>query len=273
MSRGSLICAAAIIVVSNALALLHAARNRAGNPEAEITLTNRELQYLSHSDLDDSGVTLHLAWTDPATNAIGFTGPQVENPPYWLDRPKLQALGFDCSVDPSSPDADRFYQRQRPRQAFVALEYNGAAWRTWLEISEREMAKRRAQIQSMYPAEFDLERSRLVPIDASLDPAKLRSLYRDPTTVLILPGVIAVGLHRPAYHGVKLDPERAVQIRGRIQELPSSIHVPRPLSDEFRRVNGPQKGEPQKDLPYRVRLRNGVFFEPWVTGVDFTNVQ
>jgi len=57
----------------------------------------------------------------------------------WLDQPKLQGLGFDCSVNPSSPDSARYYERQRARQVFVALEYDGAAWRAWAEAYQRAL--------------------------------------------------------------------------------------------------------------------------------------
>jgi hypothetical protein len=144
MKRASLIASAAIVVVANGLALLHAARNRTGTPEAEMTLTQRELQYFNRSTADDSGVTLSLEWTDPSS----FPWPaQVQNPAIWLDQRKLRSLGFACSVNAASPDAGRYYQRQRPRQVFVALEYDGAAWRAWVETYERSVAEQRAKAQ------------------------------------------------------------------------------------------------------------------------------
>ena len=65
MRYGSLLVAATLVLLANTLALIHAARNRAGQPEAEITLTDRELYY--HRNLDDSGVALSLRWVDPAS--------------------------------------------------------------------------------------------------------------------------------------------------------------------------------------------------------------
>jgi hypothetical protein len=131
MKRASFIVLAAIIVVANALALVHALHNRVGTPEAQLTLTQRELGYYNGSASvdDDSGVTLHLQWTDPSS--LPWPG-AIENPNPWLSQQVLQRLGFDCSVSPASPDAGRHYQRQRPRQVFIALEYDGAGWRAWL---------------------------------------------------------------------------------------------------------------------------------------------
>jgi hypothetical protein len=63
------------------------------------------------------------------------------------------------------------------------------------------------------------------------------------------------------------------QIAGRIQELPSSIHVPRPFSDEFRRPDRYRSKVFNQELHYRVSLRYGSSFEPWVTGIGFTDSQ
>jgi len=64
---------------------------------------------------------------------------------------------------------------------------------------------------------------------------------------------------------MKIDPARPAKIEGRIQDLPSSIHVPRPFSDGF-----PRQATADKNLSYRVHLRYGTSFEPIVTGVEFT---
>jgi len=60
------------------------------------------------------------------------------------------------------------------------------------------------------------------------------------------------------------NPKHRQHLLGRISEIPFSIHVARPLSDGFRRL------DPNSPTPaYRVRLRYGPLFEPWVTAVDF----
>jgi hypothetical protein len=267
MKRASLIIAASIILAANALALFHAARNRAGNPEAEMTLTNRELRYFGQSASDDdSGVTLHLQWTDPNI----LWNPELEDRPNWLDRQKLQALGFDCGVDPGSSDAARFYQRQRPRQAFAALEYDGAAWREYLREHEEVLAKRRVRPEPDDSAGFSAGMSHLMAIDADLNPVNLRARHPDRRTVLIVPALVAVMLDRLPYYGMKSASERPPRITGRIQELPSSIHVPRPFSDQFRR---PDQSLRKVFNNYTVSLRYGSSFEPWVTGVQIADPQ
>ncbi len=220
MKESSWIAAAAVVVIANAFALTHAMRNRQGEPDAELTLTQNELQYLwPSSSGDDSGVALRLVWTSPLWNAPHSN---------WLDASALRELGFDCSRNPAGAEGERFYTRQRPRRAFVALARAGSG--------------------ALYGPPG------LTAIDAGLDARELRRRHPDRSSVLILPAVIGIYvLH---------DANQTARIEGSIEELPSSIHVPRPFSDEFRRRAG-------KPAPYRVHLRYGAWHEPSVTGVEF----
>jgi hypothetical protein len=253
MKSLSLMFAAAVVVGSNVLVLVHAARNRAGNPEAEITLTQRELEYPRSSDSDDdSEVTLLLRWRNPDA---GWKSAPAENSPRWLDREKLTALGFDCSVDPTAGNAWRFYRRQRPRRAFIALEYDGDAWRAWQENHPGAGA-----------AGVAGQDSHMVAVDLDLNAARLRARHPGRGTTAILPAVVAISLS--GYLDPKADPDRKrpAEIVGHIREVPAGIHVPRPFSDAFRR-----SGRAQGALAYRVHLRYGNSLEPWVTGVEMTS--
>lgn len=171
--------------------------------------------------------------------------------PDWLDERMLQRPGFDCSVNPESADAGRFYQRQQPRRAFVTIENDGPNWRPWLQRAS----------QFSDPSQLSLNRSHPIAVDADLDAGKLRVRNPDRTKVLILPAVIS--------RTFASQPGSAVKIRGSIRELPSSIHVPRPFSDAFHRLTPPLKAAPQS-LFYQVHLLYVSAFEPIVTGVDFT---
>jgi hypothetical protein len=267
MKAAPLVISAAIIVLANALALVHAARNRTGAPEAEITLTQRELVYFNSSAHDDnSGVTLHLEWTDPSNTPFPSEAERSTN---WLDRQKLRSLGFACDVSPTDRDAGRYYQRQRSRRAFVALEYDGAAWRNWMQAYERGVAEQGIKLQFQDLADNASEFSHLVPIDADLDPLKLRARYTDRAKVIIVPAVIAITVEPFPYPGMKPDPQHPARVAGHIQQLPSSIHVPRPFSDEFHRLKHGSGEARDKNVFYRVRLRYGASFEPWITGVEF----
>lgn len=88
------------------------------------------------------------------------------------------------------------------------------------------------------------------------------------SSVAIVPAVIGIGLTPYPNSGIKPDPKDPPRIQGSIRQLASSIHVPRPYSDAFPRLD-PRQNVNNSDLSYKVRLRYGSLLEPWVTGVDF----
>jgi len=242
MTRVSLLAAAGVVVIANAFTLLHVWRNRVGPVEAEVTLTNRELQQsVSAASEDDSGVDLRLVWLD---------GQQWNSDRYiaWLDSAKLRELGFDTSVPVSDESAQEFYRRQRSRRAFVALEFDGPAWERWFD--ETEATRPRDQRQSM---------TRLIAIDAGRDAERLRARYPDRIQVMIVPASVRISL-QPYFAGSGPKfPERPARLEGWIQDMPDSIHVPLLYSEGFRKSRG--------DL-YSVRLRYGRSLEPWIAGVE-----
>jgi hypothetical protein len=250
LKRASLLVAASVVLIANAFALLHAWRNRSGPVESDITLTERELFSFYDATSDDSGVTVNLHWTDPQQ------GYMPDDPVRWLDRKTLQELGFDTSVAPSDTAASEFYQRQRARRAFVALEYDGPAWHKWIDAVEH-----RVQGQSPLPAYggFANQREtspRLVAIDAGSDAARLRARHPDRISTAIVRAVIHIGVTPEGAN-------RPAQVYGMIAEIPSSIHVPLPFSDALRPVRGNRTG-----ARYRIHLRYGSSLEPWIVGVE-----
>jgi hypothetical protein len=240
MKNLSLGAAAAVVLIANTFSLIHAARNRSGEPDARITLTERELTF--YRDPDDSGVELRLTWRDGNSPFFKWEPNAGEiGPGLWLDRQKLQALGFDCGVAPSDPKAPSFYARQLPRPAFIALRYTG---------QEQPRPQRPEQPQS----------TQLAVIDAASDATALRSRYPDRKSVLVVPAVIRMYFSGPV-PAINGQPARPARVTGAIQETASSIHVPLPFSDGF-----PRHGE---KAHYRVHLRYGKLFEPSVEGVEF----
>ncbi len=242
----SLFAAVALVLIANAFALVHIARNRAGQATQEITLTDRELQY--YRDSDDSGVRLQLQYSSLSHDWTGLT---------WLDRKQVCSLGFDCSVEPGDPRAYDFYLRQRPRTAFVAFEYDGPAWQkafTALQDPNRLENERRA--------------SRLLPIDAAPDAAQLRGGYAGRTNVIILPAIVRIQSD-PAYPAQLNRPARPARISAFLVQIPSNIHVPKPYSDGFRAMTQTSRSEKSETPLYRVTLRYGQFLEPWVAEVEF----
>jgi hypothetical protein len=84
-----LLLAGTVVVVTNAIVLLGIARNQDGQPLETIQRTERELPLEPHGK-EDSGLSLRLQWQP-------FGSPN--NDQYaWLDRMKLEELGFDCQA-------------------------------------------------------------------------------------------------------------------------------------------------------------------------------
>jgi Domain of unknown function (DUF4824) len=245
MKRGSLVAAAVVVLVANGFALLHAWRNRSGPVESDITLTQREL-LKSYDKMDeDSGVALNLQWIDKQ----GWSSPSP-----WLDQKILQEVGFDTRVAPSDKAASDFYARQRARRAFVALEYDGPNWSKWIDQFEQQ-AQAASRIYTP-PGNQRETSTRLVAIDASGDVARLRARHPDRSSVIIVPAVIDIRVEPAAAK----NPGR---LYGSIQEIPSSIHLPLPFSDGFRRMS-----RDRNSAKYRVHLRYGAFLEPWIIAVE-----
>lgn len=249
MKRASLVAAAVVVLVANAFALLHVWRNRSGPVESDITLTNREMSKSYDTNDENSGVALNLHWIDRQWR-------MVSSPSQWLDQKILQEVGFDTSVAPSDKAASDYYARQRTRSAFVALEYNGPSWNKWIDEAEQQ-----AQAGAPSPL-YGLRgnqrgtSSRLVAIDASGDLVRLRARHPDRGSVIVVPAVIRIGV----------EPEGAknpCRLYGLIQEIPSSIHVPLPFSDGFRRMSGDRNS-----AKFRVHLRYGAFLEPWIVALE-----
>ncbi len=241
----SLYAAAALVLLSSALALIHAARNRSGPPTAVVTLTDNEAACIRQKD--DSGIFLRFAWSNLTNDRFA---------PAWLTPDQIRALGFDTSVDPDDTRAYDHYRRQRARYAYVAFEYDGPAWHRALdsiqEPDRRDTESRRG--------------SRLIPIDAALDAAGLHSRYQSRQDILILPAVLRVSADS-AWTATLTRPARPARLNVFVMQVSNEIHVPLPYSQTFR--NLPSTTRPEKsDQPlYRVTLRYGRFYEPQITAV------
>lgn len=152
-----------------------------------LTLTERELslpwQWQNGGLDDESELRLLIGWERR-------DGPLDERS--WLTEDKLGEMGFDFSTPIGDPRAERDYQRQLPRIAWVVLEYDGPAWR---EIEQR----RRLKTEAPEPR-FPLEPSHLVAIDAGADRAALSRRHTDERT-LTVPAIFQLGWLTPDHGG------------------------------------------------------------------------
>ncbi len=232
---------AVIVLVANAFALVIVARNARGAAEAVITMTEREAP-VTVASTDNSGMTLWLRW-------------DRETPTDWFDRAKLAALGFDCSVEPNAPDAEKHYSAVAAlaRQAYIVLEYDPS--RLPAPAAPTQTAPQ-AKAQSLE------SRPRLRPIDVGNDASALRARYSDPRRYIVTTGIV-----RPYWY-----PEDRFQLKGRVVNvLPDQLYVPREMQATIATAVGkndqgmysPLTGPPR----YEVTIAYGRSLLPRVVGV------
>lgn len=262
--------AGALVLLTNLLVLVGVARNRSGEPEAVLELTERELPIAFSRD-EDTGMSLRLdhgsVW-------------RLD----WLDRSKLEDLGFDCSAPPNAEEAEFHYGKQLPRDGYLVLENGGEAWQRWLDAQRREVEETAREVelgeveQSVLDRQqrnYEQERlthSRLFPVDAGRDPVVLRERYPDRDRVLIFPAVFRIAVDRPWNSETsRRDPPR---IRGYVSKLlVRNVHVSlghAELLEHYRFDQEPWSKadpfeEPERFEPrYTVILKVGRRYEPWI---------
>ena len=281
MRRWGPVLAIAWVLVAAAITLLGVARNRSGEPEADVVLTERELPLAEWRGPESSGLSLRLAWRGPRFPALqGAT---------WLDRKKIESLGFDCSYPVEAPSAREHYQRMFPREVVLVLEYEGDAWKRWIEDKERETEEVLRKGQDGTDARAALERertsgTRLVAVDAGLDAAALRRLHPDRSRYILVRAVVAPLVET----GVGKESAKPPTLRGQVRWLSvQSLHVPHGksalldslvASDRNARKEEPPPAADPPDQPgraarsgpprYEVRVRWGRRLEPWIVGVE-----
>lgn len=252
--QSTLWLAASVIVAANAVALLHAALNRSGEPEAELTLTERELIYSNYSltgQDQDTGVSFVVR----IENAIFATSYTPEPEREWLDSSQLRSMGFDLSMPAGDDHAAEFYSRQRPRPAYVAVEMNGPAADRLLEKRQREEEQSRNKWPNYSPQNLSAL-SRLAAIDGDRDPAALRSRHSDRHAIAILPALVYVQF-------LPKTDDRAARVTGRIDRATKPVHISQPLAQGFLdRVKDSR-------VHFTAHVKFGKSLEPWVSDVQF----
>jgi len=106
MNLGGVLVPAVLVLVADAWVLVGVARNRAGQPDSTLELTERELRLVRLGE-ENSGVALDLEWEGPRRRP-------PDAPPGWFDETKLRELGFDPG---------QLSRSSLPKDAFVVLEY------------------------------------------------------------------------------------------------------------------------------------------------------
>ena len=281
----TLAAGAALILLVNAVALTGVYLNRSGEPEARMTLSQRELgvPWDWRIARENSGLVLALNWRVPDGNAVeysyggyGYHG----GTPEWLDEPRMKALGFDTAAVAESGEGRRRFERQLPREALLVLELAGPAWQAALEraranaarheaarlanADSKEFAEKAKRAQEQLKNEETLN-SRLFAIDVGADRAALRAKYPDRSRYLILKATLRPRLETQ---------DQKTRVTGYVSELAvQRINVPHALRPTLE----PVLEQALRKLPrtpaapaalFEATVAVGQRLEPWIEAIS-----
>jgi hypothetical protein len=273
-SRGLFILGFIILAATNIVVLYGVASNRSGEPESLVMLTERELDLSYHAYEENNGLALRLSW-----RALGKEDPNGYSNwgnPLWLNRQKLDELGFDID-DHIDPYGRARYYRAIPKEVYIVLELGGEPYKEALERAVRMFEREKGFIANdpeeknandrLEYAERTLERerkeaTRLFAIDAGLDVGILRQKYSDRARYIITRGVV-----KPGY---QYDSSKD-EIFGYILRLSvERIHVPLEHQKIFASILDQYDSRRNNfgSLPYKVQLAYGQRLEPWIVSVE-----
>ena len=275
----TLVAGLSLIALTNAVALLGVAYNRSGEPEAIFRLTQRELHqpYRGYGNRENSGLELKLFWRvlNEQSGAAQFNNWRYGGSggtPAWLDKARMEALGFDTSASaPSSTPQGRMrYEKQLPREVLLVLELEGPAYQRSLELAtqyaDREDATlaaapgEKSLVTGAKDAREALERethrnSRLFLVDAGLDATALRAKYTDASRHSIVRGQVRLQSFS----------EYADKISGYVSGLSiESINVPFAFRDVFDTAMRAGDIDPRNKTPFETSVAFGKRLEPWI---------
>jgi hypothetical protein len=268
-----------LVALTNAVALLGVVYNRSGEPEAKVSLTQRELRapYRSYGNRENSGLALGLVWRvlneeSVATQFYMWRYAGIGGTPAWLDKARMQALGFDTSAHSidSDPRGRARYEKQLPREVLLVLELDGPAYRRSLELATQYAARDEAKLAAI-PGDKELgaraknarealewernRNSRLFVVDAGLESAALRAKYPD------------AGRYALVHGQVRLESggRDSGNVRGYVSGLSiESINVPFALREVFGSA-APIGDVDQNRAPFAAMVAFGKRLEPWIT--------
>jgi Domain of unknown function (DUF4824) len=264
INRGVL-AAGALVVLANGAILANVARNRAGNPDAVVRLSEREAQaYLPPDEQAELMLILRLRWQ----MALGPAGEDS-----WFTRERLEALGF-----PGLPaEGDTTYPGRfvgLKRKGYVVLEVAGPEWERW-EAVQRARTDSVVAASRVAPApepeghQHDAAApqrpggigSRLMAVDIGRDPLALRAQYPERGRYLILPATYGVDF-TPAERDSAGTVTAPPKVAGRIWDLlPGTLVVPEPFRDSLMALGA---GRPDSATHYEFTVKVGSRWEAWV---------
>lgn len=266
-SRSLFLLGFAVLLATNVIVLSGVAYNRSGNPDSQITLTGRELRVAKQVNRENTGLKLRLSWR--VLHDDIYTG---WNTPNWLNREKLEELGFNLEDYENNNGDTIYYKPVPPKEIFIVLEIDGASYRKALERAEAGLKDKEYSLKAN-PDDKKLKRyyelakkqvnrervaeSRLFAVDAGLSLTELRERYKDGARFLIVKGLIQL------YSTLK----KKKKIAGYIKRLIiQEIYVPLKHRQIFDLALARQKSRKDQSGPplYEVELAYGKRLEPWI---------
>lgn len=240
-----------LILASNAVALAGVWYNRSGAPQAQLQLSEREIQLPYDSWLrgeENSALRLQLAWR------------QADADWSWLDEAKLRQLGF----------APNDLGRRAERPLWLVLELDGASYRKQVERATSALAAAQAALadrpqdqtlrqqrdQQRLELQYEQQQAtRLLLVDAGLDAEALRQAWPDRQRQVILAGRL-----RPYRHADMPHYSASVVLQG------DRISVPRRYREAFAQWR--LRAYDEKRPRVQVEVAFGQRHEPWLVRVD-----
>ena len=273
--RGLFLFGLILLLAINGVVLGGIAVNRSGTPEAQVVLTERELELPYQLEKEDSGLAFRLDWRVVGDGDSGgyYASWDV---PVWFDEAKLQQLGFVLPVIDESDDYDRSRRSSSEKEVFIVLEVDSPLFAKVITGLEGKLARERSRYaldgtdrDRVIKAEKRIQEeqrsgSRLFAIDAGLDAVQLRQLYSDRAKYIITKGVVN---HRWNY-GVD---NKKKESRGYIVKLSNnSIHVSRKYRLELDTIVAGKfsRNGSGKAPRFQVELAYGSRLEPWIVAVQ-----
>ena len=269
-SRYTLIAGLALIAVANAVALIGVAYNRSDTGSV-LHLTQRELTppYQWRGTHENSGLALRLQWRvlqeeTAGSHYLSWGNVSSGGAPAWLDKAKLETLGFAGTQLEITGKVRDSIQKQLSKEVLLVLELDGPIYQTSLDrvrrYAERQAAKDPKEAKNILEREQSIN-SRLFAADAGLDAAALRTKYPDHSRYAIVRGRV-----RPQL----LDGTHPAKPFGYISDISiDEISVPFIFREVFDFVQQ-EIVTNQRNLipPYEVTVTFGKRLEPWITAAS-----
>ncbi|WP_192980372.1 DUF4824 family protein [Pseudomonas sp. EggHat1] len=242
-----------VVLLSNAVALGGVWYNRSGEPEAQLLLSERELQRVYGGwlrDEDDGVLRLQLSWQRPGD---GWQLP-------WLDQTKLRELGFSATDEQT-------LNRQPARQVWLVLELDGPLYRGQVQQARQALDAAEAELGGKPESEvlrqerddrqrrlqfIEQQASRLMLVDAGVDAQVLRQRWPDRQRQVLLAGSI-----EPYHHGAEAGYGATIRLESDRLSVP---HAYRELA------RGWERGHEQTGFKAQIEVAFGRRHEPWVLG-------